>query len=696
MKTFMNLLSDKRHQPSWLLRPVWQKNFGLLIILFLSIPLLSIAQEQRAYDRNGPISEMAERIEGTSGYGWIYLDRAAGLTDGDLFGRHGAAMGLGNRDRMTPIKSTTDPFDMTHVKYQQQYNGIPVDGGEYILHIKDCLEFLANGYIIENLNLNTNQSISMDEALERAKEAIRQVLGNNAKFPWENPEWLEILREESGNPNATGRPVGERVIARREGRPRVNSNYAFAIRHLIETYEPSGVFQVDIDGRSGAVVNVVNKELSCFHKNNHVHGHNCAHDVNDVDECTAVTGEEVIANGSGPTQYYGTQTIQTKKRGWPNNDYWMKDETRGDGITTKKDGSWWKMTDKDNNWPSDKKQYTQAHWTCAKTWDYFSSVHGLDGTDGGGRKIKIKANWGDTNATYSPGGTQTIKIGKNGSNHLSSMDIMAHEFSHGVTNYSAGLVYSGESGALNESFSDIFGTMVEGWTGAGGFDWTMGEDANFTIRSMSNPPDFGQPDSYNNFVPGGGVHTNSGIQNKWFYLLSAGGTHNGVTVDGIGSGKAAQIAFRNLTVYLNSGSNHPNARSGAIQAAEDIFGKCSPEWTSTINAWAAVKVGPTAPACVEIEGPHFICIDKDLPVTYTAVTNVNTGNFTWSQIHPAWTYTVSGPMNSILTVTHIPYKSSCTIKATHSSGGQDTHFVDADKCLDPDPPFPRDCWKYLR
>ena len=693
MKTLLNLRPDTPHAHCWQLKDLWQTHHRfLLLILMLSLPFLTNAQEQRAYDRNGRISEMAEGFEGTSGYGWIYLSREARLGDGDLFGRYGRDMGLREgRDRMVVVSSKTDRFKRTRVKYNQQYNGIPVDDGEYIIHIEDCLEFLASGYIVENLNLNTNQAISMEAALERAKEAILSQMGGNVRFVWENPEWVESYREETGG-EGDGRPMGERVIARREGRSRVSANYAFALRFVMETYEPSGMFEVDVDASSGQVVNVKDIELKCFHNHAHTHA-NCTHADDSHDTCSDEAADGGIANGSGPTQYYGTQTIQTKKRGWPWKDFWMKDETRGSGITTKKDGSWSKMTDKDNNWPSDKRQYTQAHWTCARTWDYFNSVHGLNGTDGSGRKIKIKANWGAQNATYSSGGTQVIKIGKNGSNHLSTMDIMAHEFAHGVTNYSAGLQYSGESGALNESFSDIFGTMVESWTGAGGADWTMGEDASWTIRDMSNPPAYGQPDHYSNFVAGGGVHTNSGIQNKWFYLLSDGGTHGGVSVAGIGSAKAAQIAFRNLTVYLNSGSNHANARSGAIQAAKDIFGKCSPEWTSTINAWAAVGVGPTAPACVEIKGPHFICIDKDLPATYNIVTNVNSGNFTWSQIHPAWQFNISGPMNSILTITDIPYKSSCTIKATHSSGGSDTHFVDADDCSVPDPPFPWDCFR---
>ena len=160
--------------------------------------------------------------------------------------------------------------------------------------------------------------------------------------------------------------------------------------------------------------------------------------------------------------------------------------------------------------------------------------------------------YGDGNASWNP---------------LVSLDIVGHEVSHGVTEYSAGLVYSYESGALNESFSDIFGEAIENFA-TGSNDWLMGEDIGVNpgsaLRSMADPPIKGDPDTYlgTNWrfdsADNGGVHTNSGVQNKWFYLMAvgeAGVNDNGQSynVTGIGIDDAEAIAYRNLTVYLTSG-----------------------------------------------------------------------------------------------------------------------------------------------
>jgi Zn-dependent metalloprotease len=116
---------------------------------------------------------------------------------------------------------------------------------------------------------------------------------------------------------------------------------------------------------------------------------------------------------------------------------------------------------------------------------------------------------------------------------LTAIDITAHEIAHGLTSNTSNLVYSNESGALNESFSDIFGVSVESFANNNTLNWIIGEDATPNgngIRNMSNPNAFADPDTYlgTNYYTGtqdnGGVHTNSGVQNFWYYLLTVGGT----------------------------------------------------------------------------------------------------------------------------------------------------------------------------
>ena len=207
---------------------------------------------------------------------------------------------------------------------------------------------------------------------------------------------------------------------------------------------------------------------------------------------------------------------------------------------------------------------------------------------------------------------QSWAFGDHGTNNpanddWNSVDIVGHEFTHGVTEHSAGLDYESESGALNESFSDIFGEMVEFVTD-GSMDWQVGGDrAPGAIRSFTAPNTGNQPDTYqgtNWIAPSGtcdgtndfcGVHTNSGVQNYWFYLLSVGGSDsndNGelYNVGGIGATSAAAIAYRNLTVYLGNSSTFSDAKNGAIQAAEDLFGECSNEVLQCARAWNAVGV----------------------------------------------------------------------------------------------------------
>ena len=188
---------------------------------------------------------------------------------------------------------------------------------------------------------------------------------------------------------------------------------------------------------------------------------------------------------------------------------------------------------------------------------------------------------------------------------LVCLDIVGHEIVHGVTQHTANLVYSYESGALNESFSDIFGECVENFA-KGSNDWQMGTEIGInrdgSIRSMNNPNKFQDPDTYQGTYwhtsssDNGGVHVNSGVQNKWFYILTVGesGTNdkgNAYNVTGIGIEKAGAVAWRNLSTYLSRNSQYSDARTGAIQAARDLYGTGSAEEIAVTNAWYAVGVG---------------------------------------------------------------------------------------------------------
>ena len=187
-----------------------------------------------------------------------------------------------------------------------------------------------------------------------------------------------------------------------------------------------------------------------------------------------------------------------------------------------------------------------------------------------------------------------------------ALDIVAHELAHGLTDYSSGLIYRNESGALNEAFSDMLGTGAEFYYGEAGVharpaDYIIGEDVFRPggIRSMANPRDFGDPDHYSGRFQGsednGGVHINSGIPNQAFYLAIEGGVNrtSGLRVQGVGAANRDQIEkvfYRAFVHLLPANATFRLAREATIQAAQSLYGAGSPAERAVIEAWTAVGV----------------------------------------------------------------------------------------------------------
>jgi thermolysin len=192
-----------------------------------------------------------------------------------------------------------------------------------------------------------------------------------------------------------------------------------------------------------------------------------------------------------------------------------------------------------------------------------------------------------------------------------SLDAAAHELTHAVTDSSSGLIYLNESGALNESFSDMMGTSVEFFyqpagPGIGQADFLIGEDSVRSpfgglngFRSMNNPAAFGDPDHYSLRYTGsqdnGGVHINSGIPNHAFYLAIAGGTNrvSGLSVTGVGLANIEQmekVFYRAFTLLMPANSTFATARAATIQAARDLYSTNPAVVNAVTQAWTAVGV----------------------------------------------------------------------------------------------------------
>ncbi|MFQ5342326.1 MAG: M4 family metallopeptidase [Anaerolineae bacterium] len=227
-----------------------------------------------------------------------------------------------------------------------------------------------------------------------------------------------------------------------------------------------------------------------------------------------------------------------------------------------------------------------AHQFAGDTYDYYSAVHGRDSYDNNGATLIASVHYGTNYQNAFWNGAQMVY----GDSFASANDVVAHELTHAVTENTANLVYAFQSGALNESFSDIFGAMVDDE------DWLMGEDLPIgAIRSLSSPSAFGDPENLGQYVStcedNGGVHTNSGIPNKAAYLLS----------EAVGRPVAGQILYRTLTYYLTSSAGFNDARAAVIQAAQDLYGAGSDEEKETTAAFAAVGLDgvnePPPPSC---------------------------------------------------------------------------------------------------
>lgn len=273
-----------------------------------------------------------------------------------------------------------------------------------------------------------------------------------------------------------------------------------------------------------------------------------------------------------------------------------------------------------------------AHWGMGETHDYYSEIFGRNSYDGEGAVVKNYINGlylislfsglpSQNNAAAYPDPYNAMVYGMGDGEYMGpvvGLDVMGHEFTHLVTNYNGhgGLDYEGESGALNESFSDIFGTCIEFYAKGDEGNFTIGEDVVLTepffMRSMSAPKVVGYPDTYlgefwietSSTIDNGGVHINSSVPNKWFYLMCQGGegvndNDYAYNVTAIGMEKAEQIAYLTLTEYLSSSSaQFIDAYNGSLEAAAELFGEDSPEYTTVEKAWRAVGVPENDPSSI--------------------------------------------------------------------------------------------------
>lgn len=551
-------------------------------------------------------------------------------------------------DGMRTKRTEQDRLGFTHERVSQTYNNIRVEDGEYIIHSKNGYVQMANGMWFDGITLNTNAAITKDQAVAKAVAYVGASL-----YRWQMPEMEAAYKEITGNPNATYYPGGELVIVCRNG-DIMKKDYVLAWKLDVYAADPVSRQWIFVDAQTGAIV----------HTKNRIHN--------------------IDTPGTGTTMYAGTQSFTCDSNA---GSYRLREAARGNGIRTlncnnsTNTGSAVDFTNATTNWTStanDDDAARDAHWGAEGTYDYYLNEQGRNGLDGAGMMMISyvhydsgldNAYWDGSSMQYGDGSQQA-----GGFNPLVALDVCGHEFTHGVTENSSGLDYSYESGALNESFSDIFGTTLEWYRTPANADFLIGEDvtvnANSALRSMQNPNTFGDPDCYGgtNWYTGsgdnGGVHTNSGVQNRWFYVVCQGasGTNDlgdAYSVTGFGWQGAADVAFRNNTVYLVSTSEYMDSRVGSIQAAQDLYGACSPEQIAVTDAWYSVGVGPVFSATVAATFSGNILTSCSVPTTITFTnTSSNATSALWdfgdsttdTAYNPTHTYTTPGTYSVTLDV----------------------------------------------
>ena len=496
---------------------------------------------------------------------WLQIPEGSKVNQIQFFDEYAQRLGLTPDSEMKWLRTTNDQQNGIHYHYQQYYKNVKVYGAKYILHEENQYVEAANGIISPNLNLDIRPQISAEEALQIAKEDMQASV-----YTWENKKNSESI------------PIPELVIINTDY-PLWSGQMKLAYIFELRATNPHSFKKYIVDAVDGGIILSFNTLMSCF-------------------------GEK----GTAHTLYHGDQEIDTELE---NGEFLLKDLSRGNGIQTRSiTGKIY--SDSDNDWEKgtndQKNGALDMFWGCQKTYDFYKSKFNRNSIDG--KDIKISAILLDTspyNNAYWDDKLFTINFGI-GDNvtykPFTAIDVVGHELTHGVTQFSAGLEYLYESGAMNESFSDIFGKSVEYYYDNPQFDWLIGGKvtvaANSALRSMEDPNRFGNPKYYKGAswfkgtADNGGVHYNSGVLNYWFYLLCEGKSGKNeakidFNVQRLGFDTTIQLAYHMLTDYLTPTSTYVDARTASLQIAANWWGSCSDAYKQVAEAWKAVGLGGT-------------------------------------------------------------------------------------------------------
>ena len=461
---------------------------------------------------------------------------------------------------LVPTRVMVDDLGMAHARFQQRVDGVPVFGGEAIAHFHDDASLAS---LTDNLIMDpTVDTVPLVDAADAVELALLEVLG-----------WEQVTAE----------PLVDLWVLRHARADHLA--WRVRLEHFDGSNDPSKPV-LFIDAHSGVTL----------------------------------WGYDDLHTATGTTNYYGSVSIETYEDGGI---YYLEDTSRNVGTYSADNGFTprYYFDDTDDLWTESwQVNGVEGHWAASAVYDYYYDVHGRDGIDGSGGPgyiesltgsgytISVVVDYGVSYANAFWSGDYMAIGGGDGSTFgsLSTLDIVGHEMTHGVVEATAALVYANEPGAVDESFADIFGAMVErSVLGESADTWTVGEDCmtpgvpGDAVRYMADPTADGfakdhYDDLYTGPIDSGGVHDNAGIGYLAFYLASEGGVHPtypGDTMYGIGADAAAAIWYRALTTYMTSSSDFAGTREATLSAATDLYGDTSVQYNVVARAWAEVGVG---------------------------------------------------------------------------------------------------------
>ncbi|MFE3824293.1 M4 family metallopeptidase [Streptomyces sp. NPDC059092] len=492
--------------------------------------------------------------------------RAALLRDADAAKAETAGeLGLGAQEKLVVRDVVQDVDGTTHTRYERTYRGLPVLGGDLVVAASKA---------------GATQSVS-----KASKAALTNVATSAGVAPSAAEKQALSAAAAEGSKKTEAERAPRQVVWMAQGSPTLA--YETVVGGLQHDGTPNELHVVT-DAASG-------KKLYEW---------------------------QAVKNGVGNTQYGGQVTLGSTASGSTYNltdggrgnhrTYNLNRGTSGTGTLFSNSTDVW-----GNGLPANLETAgADAAYGAGLTWDYFKNVHGRTGIkgDGVGAYSRVHYSSGYVNAFWQDSCfCMTYGDGSGNARPLTSIDVAAHEMSHGVTANTAGLVYSGESGGLNEATSDIFAAAVEFYANNPNDpgDYLVGEKININgngtpLRYMDQPSkDGASKDYWYSGIGGVDVHYSSGPANHFFYLLSEGSgaktvngvsynspTSDGLPVTGIGREKAEQIWFKALSTKFTTTTNYAAARTGTLAVAGELYGTTSAEYTAVQNAWAGIAVGP--------------------------------------------------------------------------------------------------------